>query len=193
MHAQDHILECFKVLTERRKAAHAEHLDNLTSHAYYHYRAPPHPNEIASAQATLKRGIDDDWRASVQRYPEVLEYFYSLVTLTLPPDSDPSIKNPPLSAPTSSRKAQRRSIQQALPEVPYDRAPTNVLARRTPPPPVSRRERPGNRGMTPGPSVAHPHMAHGHMPPQERRARTAFRGNGHAPPPPPAPYYQPHY
>ncbi|KXJ85528.1 hypothetical protein Micbo1qcDRAFT_112575, partial [Microdochium bolleyi] len=112
LHAQDYILEYFKQLTERRKAAHAEHLDNLTSHAYYHYRAPPHPNEIAAAQATLKRGIDEDWRSSVQRYPEVLEYFYSLVSLSLPPDSDPSIKDPPLSAPSGgSRKAQRRSTQ----------------------------------------------------------------------------------
>ncbi|KAH7031223.1 uncharacterized protein B0I36DRAFT_362944 [Microdochium trichocladiopsis] len=186
LHAQDYILEYFKLLTERRKAAHAEHLDNLTSHAYYHYRAPPHPNEIASAQATLKRGIDEDWRASVQRYPEVLEYFYSLVTLSLPPDSDPSVKDPPLSALNGSRKAQRRSTQ-ALAEVPYDRAQAGALARRTPPPPASRRDR-GRDRLTPGPVMAHPHMAA-----PDRRARTAFRGERHAPPPPPAAYYHPHY
>ncbi|KAJ1333503.1 hypothetical protein MN608_03494 [Microdochium nivale] len=187
LHAQDYILEYFKLLTERRKTAHAEHLDNLTSHAYYHYRAPPHPNEIAAAQATLKRGIDDDWRASVQRYPEVLEYFYSLVTLTLPPDSDQSIKEPPLSALNGNRKVQRRSIQQALPEVPYDRNPSAALARRTPPPPATRRERIRER-LTPGPMIPHPQA-----PPQGRRASTAFRGDRHAPPPPPAAAYYPHH
>lgn len=77
-HAQDYILEYFRLLTDRRKQAHTAHLDRITSHAYHFYQAPPHPNEIAAAQAALKRGIDEDWQASVQRYPEVLEYFYSL-------------------------------------------------------------------------------------------------------------------
>jgi hypothetical protein len=46
----------------------------------------------------LKRGIDDDWKASVQRYPEVLEYFYGLVDLNLPSDDEPGVRDPPLSA-----------------------------------------------------------------------------------------------
>ncbi len=107
-HAQDYILEYFRLLTERRKAAHTNHLDRITAHAYHYYHAPPHPNEIAAAQALLKRGIDEDWQASVQRYPEVLEYFYSLVELTLPDDNDPAVKDPPLSALSGSRKAGRR-------------------------------------------------------------------------------------
>lgn len=77
-HAQDYILEYFRLLTERRKAQHAAHLDRVTNHAFHYYHAPPHPSEIQAAQAALKRGIDEDWQASVQRYPEVLEYFYSL-------------------------------------------------------------------------------------------------------------------
>ncbi|ROT40671.1 hypothetical protein SODALDRAFT_348862 [Sodiomyces alkalinus F11] len=87
-HAQDYILEYFRLLTERRKAAHMAHLDRISAHAYHYYHSPPHPNEIAAAQATLKRGIDEDWQCSVQRYPEVLEYFYSLVELTLPSDDE---------------------------------------------------------------------------------------------------------
>jgi hypothetical protein len=46
----------------------------------------------------LKRGIDEDWKASVQRYPEVLEYFYGLVDLNLPTDDEPGVRDPPLSA-----------------------------------------------------------------------------------------------
>lgn len=69
------------MLTDRRKQAHTAHLDRITNHAYHFYHAPPHPNEISAAQAALKRGIDEDWQASVQRYPEVLEYFYSLGTI----------------------------------------------------------------------------------------------------------------
>lgn len=33
---------------------------------------------MAAAQQAFKNGIDEDWQASVQRYPEVLQYYYSL-------------------------------------------------------------------------------------------------------------------
>lgn len=151
-HAQDYILEYFRLLTDRRKQAHTAHLDRITSHAYHFYHAPPHPNEIAAAQAALKRGIDEDWQASVQRYPEVLEYFYSLgtfpifvyetagllveltlapVELTLPPDDDPAVRDPPLSALNGSRKVSRRSGGFA-PTVAS--GPSMDMGRRTPPP-----------------------------------------------------------
>lgn len=77
-HAQDYILEYFRLLKDRRQQAHQTHLDRIMNHAYHYYNAPPHPQEMTAAQAALKRGIDEDWQASVQRYPEVLEYFYSL-------------------------------------------------------------------------------------------------------------------
>ncbi|OHE93959.1 hypothetical protein CORC01_10746 [Colletotrichum orchidophilum] len=97
-HAQDYILEYFRLLTERRKAAHAANIERINATAYHYYHAPPHPSELAQAQATLKHGIDEDWQSSVQRYPEVLEYFFSLVELNVPPDDDPFVKDPPLSA-----------------------------------------------------------------------------------------------
>ena len=84
-------------------------MDRIHSHAWYHYNAPPHPQQIADAQASLKRGIDEDWQASVQRYPEVLEYFFGLVDLTLPSDDDPAVRDPPLSALSGQhRKGGRR-------------------------------------------------------------------------------------
>ncbi|POS75451.1 hypothetical protein DHEL01_v206156 [Diaporthe helianthi] len=145
-HAQDYILEYFRLLTDRRKQAHTAHLDRITNHAYHFFHAPPHPNEIAAAQAALKRGIDEDWQASVQRYPEVLEYFYSLVELTLPPDDDQAVRDPPLSALSGSRKASRRSGGFA-PTVAS--GPSVEYARRTPPPLAAPPR--GGRGPTPGP------------------------------------------
>ncbi|OTB03352.1 hypothetical protein M426DRAFT_60579 [Hypoxylon sp. CI-4A] len=156
-HAQDYILEYFRLLTERRKAAHSSHLERLTAHAHYYYHAPPHPSEIAAAQATLKRGIDEDWQSSVQRYPEVLEYFYSLVELTLPPDEEPAVKDPPLSALSGSRKIGRRGTSTATiagPEAFSPERERNPLARRTPPPPPMDRRTPGPVGnpLAPPPS-----------------------------------------
>lgn len=97
-HAQDYILSFFSTLTTRRKELHATHIHRITDRAYHYYNAPPHPSEIAAADAELKRGIDEDWRASVQRYPEVLEYFYGLVELSLPGEEEPCVRDPPLSA-----------------------------------------------------------------------------------------------
>lgn len=97
-HAQDYILSYFTMLTNRRKTLHQDHIQRITDRAYHYYHAPPHPSEIAAADTELKRGIDDDWKASVQRYPEVLEYFYGLVDLSLPSDDEPGVRDPPLSA-----------------------------------------------------------------------------------------------
>ena len=52
-------------------------------------------SQIAEAHAELKRGIDADWRASVLRYPEILDYFYSLIDLRLPNDRSPKVTEPP--------------------------------------------------------------------------------------------------
>jgi hypothetical protein len=97
-HAQDYILSFFSTLTTRRKELHANQIHCITDRAYHYYRVPPHPSEIAAADAELKRGIDEDWRASVQRYPEVLEYFYGLVELSLPGEEESCVRDPPLSA-----------------------------------------------------------------------------------------------
>lgn len=175
-HAQDYILEYFRLLTERRKAQHSQHLERLTAQAYHYFHAPPHPSEVAQAQATLKRGIDEDWQASVQRYPEVLEYFYSLVELTLPPDDEPSVKDPPLSALHGSnyRKPSRRTS--ITNDSFHEREQNRHLPSRTPPPGMERRER------TPAPVMGgNPMMA-----PDRRRAAAGF---GRAPTAPPGAFY----
>lgn len=169
-HAQDYILEYFRLLTERRKTAHAQHIDRITAHAFRYYGQPPHPSQIADAQTQLKRGIDEDWQASVQRYPEVLEYFYSLVELTLPDDNEPAVKDPPLSALSGPRKGRRAGPATTVASGPSLTAQERDLPlprSRTPPPLEPLRER-----RTPAP----------------RERRQSFRG-----PPPQSPYYPPPY
>lgn len=107
--AQDYILEYYRLLVDRRKIAHAGHIEQINAQSWHYYNAPPSHQALAAAQQELKRGIDEDWQASVQRYPEVLEYFFSLVDLTLPRDDDPGVKDPPLSALNGPRKGHRRS------------------------------------------------------------------------------------
>ncbi|KAK3324206.1 hypothetical protein B0T19DRAFT_402455 [Cercophora scortea] len=183
-HAQDYILEYFRLLTERRKTAHAAHLEHITAHAYRYYHAPPHPNEISAAQAQLKRGIDEDWQASVQRYPEVLEYFYSLVELTLPDDNEPAVKDPPLSALNGGgRKAGRRAGGGATtvasgPSFAHHERDFRDMA------PIPREPLP--RGRTP-PSLE---PLRDRRTPAPRPERRSYRPPPSQPPPPPQSYYQ---
>lgn len=107
-HAQDYILAYYEVLTTRRKEAHMAHINGLTNYYARVYHSHPPSAELARAQSELKRGIDTDWRASVQRYPEVLEYFYSLVDMTLPNDDEAAVRDPPLSALSGARKHKPR-------------------------------------------------------------------------------------
>ncbi|KAI0101218.1 hypothetical protein F4814DRAFT_432601 [Daldinia grandis] len=44
----------------------------------------------------VKERVNATWTAAVQSFPETLEYFYSLVEMTLPSDDDPAVKDPPL-------------------------------------------------------------------------------------------------
>ncbi|KAF2036652.1 hypothetical protein EK21DRAFT_95892 [Setomelanomma holmii] len=107
-HARQHILKAFESLTSIRKQAHAAYLASLPNYDIYmrYSGRPPIPHmyvstlqsQIAEAHAELKRGIDADWRASVLRYPVVLDYFYSLIELRLPSDRSQEVIQPPFAA-----------------------------------------------------------------------------------------------
>jgi hypothetical protein len=107
-HARGHILKAFESLTSVRKQAHSAYLASLPNYdIYMRYsgRPPISPiyiaslqSQIAEAHAELKRGIDADWRASVLRYPVVLDYFYSLIELRLPNDRSQEVIQPPFAA-----------------------------------------------------------------------------------------------
>ncbi|KAL2267479.1 hypothetical protein VTJ83DRAFT_4756 [Remersonia thermophila] len=185
-HAQDYILEYFRLLTERRKTAHAQHMERLTAHAYHYYNAPPHQSEVAAAQAQLKRGIDEDWQASVQRYPEVLEYFYSLVELTLPDDNEPAVKDPPLSALSGPRKQPRRVTAGGA------AAPTVASG---PSFSTHNQDLAMPRGRTPPPPPLEPLRERRTPAPHRERRQSFHRGMERSipPPPPPPSFYPPPY
>ncbi|ESZ91121.1 hypothetical protein SBOR_8485 [Sclerotinia borealis F-4128] len=201
-HAQDYILNYFSVLTTRRKDEHASQIHRITERAAYYYNARPHPSETAAADAELKRGIDEDWRASVQRYPEVLEYFFSLVELTLPSDEEPGVRDPPLSAlggggrkvrlsepgppqrgstPAISdggEERERRREQRRIGTPAGERERHVERQRRD-----SMRAEPRSRPMTAPPPPGGPHMPPAHMPPAHNPQRNSRGPPQYAPTP----------
>lgn len=72
------------------------HLDQISAQCAYHYGGTPSPSMLARAVEEYRQGVSEDWRCSVQMYPEVLQYYFSLVKVTLPEDDSPSVTNPPL-------------------------------------------------------------------------------------------------
>lgn len=172
-------MEYFRQLAERRKASHSALMEHIHSQARYYYNAPPHPDQIADAQAALKRGIDEDWQASVERYPEVLEYFFGLVELTLPADDEPAVKEPPLIALGGHRKANRRSGVPVPAGVPGMPVPATSLA-----PPMGYHEVQTSRPRTPSAIDRRTPALRG------GRSGVSYRPvMAHAPPPAPQSYY----
>jgi hypothetical protein len=124
-HARQHILKAFESLTSVRKQAHSQYLASLPNYDIYmrysgrppisHIYVATLQSQIAEAHAELKRGIDADWRASVLRYPVVLDYFYSLIQLRLPSDHSPEVVQPPFAAANYADKGYDRGyIDSAL-------------------------------------------------------------------------------
>ncbi|CAK7263663.1 hypothetical protein SEPCBS119000_000597 [Sporothrix epigloea] len=107
-HARDYILEYFTLLKERRHKSFEMLMERIASQAQY-YHTQPYPDEIQQAQMDFRRGINEDWQSSVQRYPEVLDYYYSLVVLNVPSDDDANVRDPPLSALAGNRSSVRRT------------------------------------------------------------------------------------
>ncbi|KXJ87125.1 hypothetical protein Micbo1qcDRAFT_167845 [Microdochium bolleyi] len=97
--AQDYVLQYFSLLSDRRKAEYHAVVGQLHANAArYSLGALPHPADMRAARAELRRGINEDWKASVTRYPDVLDYFFSLVKVKFPNDNDARVRDPPLSA-----------------------------------------------------------------------------------------------
>jgi hypothetical protein len=98
----------FKRLVTIRQHAQTAYMKALPNYDIYmrFSGAPPiHPlaisqlhSQIAEAVGDFKRGIDSDWKACLLRYPEILDYFYSLVDIRLPLDDDERVTQPPFAA-----------------------------------------------------------------------------------------------
>lgn len=103
-HARVKIINTFQELKRSRIEAHFAYLECLPCYTVYkHWNGNPPidhtqlmilKNEISRANDIFKRGLDEDWRRSCMRYPEVLDYYFSLIRFTIPREDDPLMRNP---------------------------------------------------------------------------------------------------
>ena len=137
-HARNQIIATFHQLRAIRVETHHQYLQTLpyyTLYTRYNGQPPLQPADLQLVRAQihqatqlLQAGVDQDWRASCLRYPEVLDYYFGLVQIDFPGDADPTIVDPRFGGramgmidgvPTSPRKTKerrRKSIEMAMPE-----------------------------------------------------------------------------
>lgn len=98
------------MLVEPCKDAHALRLDQLAAQSLYHHGPGARPARAAidRAHGEYRHNVNRAWRCAVQRYPEVLDYFFSVVHLSVPADNDPAVRNPPYTKLGTLRTASRR-------------------------------------------------------------------------------------
>ncbi|KAK3707126.1 hypothetical protein LTR37_012295 [Vermiconidia calcicola] len=122
-HARDQVLNTFQQLRAARYEAHLAYLQTLPCYTLFqrYSNNPPIPqpqlqnlyHQISQAQAVFQAGIDEDWRRSCLRYPDVLDYYFSLVDFTLPDSRDLAVREPRFGAPLKEArkiKARRDSV-----------------------------------------------------------------------------------
>lgn len=118
-HARMQIISTFQEMKRLRIAAHWAYMERLPCYTVFKAfnGAPPlHPNQImtlknqiAQANEIFRQGIDEDWRRSCLKYPEVLDYYFSLVRFSIPKENDALLRNPSFGQPRKAVKARRES------------------------------------------------------------------------------------
>lgn len=132
------------------KDDHQRHLEHLQeqAHRYYGYHVRVPPDQIVMADQRLREGLDECWKQSVNRYPEVLEYYYSLVNFKMPDDRDPAVCDPTLAALAGAAAPRMREPR----PVPVERRESRRSRRGSTPLPEER-ERPRPRAARSGYSM----------------------------------------
>lgn len=80
--------------------------------------------QMSTAQNAYQRGIDEDWKNSLQRYPEVLDYYFDLIEFKLPSDKSVAVQEPVFGrrvdaeAKGKESKGRKRMMMQPPPLVP---------------------------------------------------------------------------
>ncbi|KAF7197828.1 hypothetical protein HII31_00917 [Pseudocercospora fuligena] len=119
-HARNQIISTFNQLRAMRMETHRNYLESLPYYTLYRRfngQPPLQPaqvqlihSQIHQANNALQQGVDQDWRTSCMRYPEVLDYYFGLIGFEFPSERDTRIVDPRFGAPKEfgTRKIRER-------------------------------------------------------------------------------------
>lgn len=119
-HTQLHILTTSRRLSRRRPRPIVVILSRLPFFGLFAQcdGCPPLPRhglvqlraDIADAETNFQRNVDADWRASCVKYPEVLDFFWSLVEIKVPSDYCSPVLRPHFEGPSVGDGALRNGL-----------------------------------------------------------------------------------
>jgi hypothetical protein len=63
---------------------------------------------MRQAREYLQQGLNQDWAACLQKYPETLDYYFGLVSVEVPGDDDPRVEQPVVMGGQGERKRRKK-------------------------------------------------------------------------------------
>lgn len=111
--ARNAVIGTFHQLREARFQHHQNFLQTLPCYTLY-FRWNGNPpidpshlhilhSQIQQANMQYQQMVDEDWRRSCLRYPEVLDYYLGLVEISLPDGQDTAVREPQFGAAVKER------------------------------------------------------------------------------------------
>ncbi|KAL1305558.1 hypothetical protein AAFC00_007165 [Neodothiora populina] len=117
-HAREMILFTYHGLEAQRRAQYEAHLVTIPYYNLYQIYQdgaplPPHQLENLKAQIHqawehMHRTLDKDWQNCLQKYPELLDYYFSLVKLEVPEEQDTRVEHPMINQGEKKRRRDKR-------------------------------------------------------------------------------------
>ena len=113
------ILNTYQTLADTRQHQYEQHLSTLQCYnLFVIYRGDPpipadqlhrHNIEMKQARDYLQQNLNQDWAACLQKYPDTLDYFFSLVYAEVPADDDPRVEHPVIAGASVPGEKKRRN------------------------------------------------------------------------------------
>jgi hypothetical protein len=143
-HAREWIIHTFNQMVDVRKQQYEAHLATVPYfdlYKIYSGRPPisaPQMHQLrmsmSAAQNAYQRGIDEDWKNSLQRYPEVLDYYFNLVEFKLPGEKSVAVQEPVFGGRVDPEMKRRESKGRKGMPMPMQPPPLPAAAFMMPPP-----------------------------------------------------------
>lgn len=118
-HAREWVHFTFNQMVDIRRQQYEAHLATIPYYDLFNIYSgrPPIPPaqmhdlrvQMSAAHGAYQRGVDEDWKNSLNRYPEVLDYYFSLVEFKLPSDKSVAVQEPVFGRRVSAEARGRES------------------------------------------------------------------------------------
>lgn len=131
------VLYTFENLSRQRRIQYQQHLETIPNYNLYQIYQDDSPlampqyqqlkSQMRQALDIYQKNLNSDWAISLQQYPKMLDYYFSLVYLAEPDDDDDRVVNPIVGATGGEDKRKKskkeKAVYRNMPPLPANVAP----------------------------------------------------------------------